>query len=88
MLNTWIMRFRAYAQEKKFVQALLPSFDSSLPVSETTVLEKTVYEEKLQLTAVEMNGKAMQALIHALEQPCDNRKISAEMHHDTTNWLN
>ena len=56
MLNTWIMRFRKYAEEKKFVQALLPSFDSRLPVSKKMVLDKTVDEEKLQLTVVEMNG--------------------------------
>ena len=47
------------AQEKKFVQDLFPSFDSRLPVSKTTVLDKTVDTEKLQLNAVEMNGKAM-----------------------------
>ena len=51
-------------------------------------MDKTVDDEKLQLNAVEMNGKAMRALIHALEQPRDNRKISAEMRHDMTNWPN
>ena len=75
-------------QEKKFVQALLPSFVSRLPVSKTTVLDETVDDEKLQLNAVEMYGKAMRALIHVLGQPRNNRKISAEMRHDTTNWLN
>ena len=40
VLNTWIMRFRAYAQEKKFVKALSPSFDSRLPASNTTVLDE------------------------------------------------
>lgn len=88
VLNTWIMRFRAYAQEKNFVQALLPSFDSRLPASETTVLDENVSAEKLQMNALEMNGKAMRALIHALEQPRDNRKVSAEMRRDPTNWPN
>ena len=53
------MRFRAYAQEKKFVQALLSSLGSRLLVSKTMVLDKTVDVEKLQLNAVEMNGKTM-----------------------------
>ena len=83
-----MMKFKAYAQDKKFHMALLPSFATKLPLSESTTLNEAVAAEKAQIDALDANGKAMRALIRALVQPRDVRKIQVEMRRDPTIYPN
>ena len=67
----WDMKFRAYAQEKNFAEALLDTFKMKMPADEATVLDKTVPSEKAQIDAKEKNAKAMRALISAMTETKD-----------------
>ena len=87
-INLWMMKFKAYAQDKKFHMALLPMFDTKLPPLESMTLSEAVAAEKAMIDALDANGKAMRALIHALVQPRDVRKIQVEMRRDPTIYPN
>ncbi len=53
----WDMKFRAYAQEKNFAEALMDSFKAKMPANEANVLDETIPSEKLQIEAKEKNTK-------------------------------
>ena len=76
------MKFRAYAQEKNFAEALLDTFKTKMPADEATVLDDTVLTEKAQLDAKEKNAKAMRALISAMTETKDMNKIMTEQRRD------
>ena len=58
-LAIWDMKFRAYAQEKNFADALMDSFKAKMTADEANVLDENIAAEKLQIVAKEKNAKAM-----------------------------
>ena len=61
------MKMKAVLLLKGYNEALLQSFKSKLPASESAVLEETKADEKLQIKARKKNATTMNYLILALE---------------------
>ena len=78
----WDMKFRAYAQEKNFAEALLATHLTAMPASESDILDPTVSSDKVKIKAKEKNAKAMQALISAMTETKDMNKIMTEQRRD------
>ena len=82
----WEMKFKAFAHERGFSGELLAKFNTRLPPDEDAILDLTIPKEKSQADAIEINSKAIRAMIGAFVKPKDMNKIMAEQHRDPTNW--
>ena len=80
------MKSKVFAQERGFAGALLAKFDTRLPPDDDDILDLTIPKEKSQADAIEINAKAIRAMIGAFVKPKDMNKIMAEQRRDPTNW--
>jgi hypothetical protein len=78
----WSVKFVSWAGVKGVRATLNPSFDSRLPATEDTMLDKTNPTEKAQAKALLQNAIAMDAMVQCMSKMDDFHRVLLSMKED------